>query len=68
MKTSSCLMDKVVVDLTRMTSLGIGDGVRDHLRPIIAKSFEPVSELGSGSVSSAHTIMSYFECLMCLFV
>jgi len=68
MKMSRCLMDKVTVDLTRMTSLSIGDGVRDHLRPIIPKSFEPVSELWSGLVSSAHTIMSFFECLLCFFV
>jgi len=65
MKTLRHLMNKVTVDPTRMTSLGIGDGVGDHLQPIIAKSSEPVSELGSGLVSSAHTIMSFFECFFC---
>ena len=39
-------MDKVTMDLTCITSLSIDDGVRD-LRPVIAKSSEPVSELGS---------------------
>jgi len=68
MKTLWRLMNKVTVDLTRMTSLGIGDGVRDHLSPIIANSSEPVSELGSGLVSSTHTIISFFECFPCLFV
>jgi len=48
MKTSQCLMDKVIMDLIRMTSLSIGDGIRDHLQPIIAKSSEPVSDLWSG--------------------
>jgi len=56
------------LNLTRMTSLSIGDGVRDHLRPLIVKSFELVSELRSGLMSSAQTIMSFFERCMCLFV
>ena len=51
-----------------MASLSIGDGVRDHLRLVIAKSSKPVSELGSRLVSSTHTVMSFFECLLCLFV
>ena len=51
-----------------MASLSIGDGVRDHLRLVIAKSSKPVSELGSGLVSSAHTIMSFFERFSCLFM
>ena len=68
MKMSPCLMDEITMDLTDMASVIIGDGVRDHLRPIIAKSSKPVSELGSGLVSSAHTIMSFFECFLCLLV
>ena len=68
MKTFWRLMNKVTVDLTCMISLSIGDGVRDHVQSIIAKSSELVSELGSGLVSSAHTIMSFFECFLCLFV
>ena len=68
MKTLQRLMNKVTVDLTCMTSLSVGDGIRDHLRPIIAKSSEPVSELGYGLMSSAHTIMSFFKCFLCLFV
>ena len=63
---SRCLMDEVVVDLTGMASLSIGDGIRDHLRLVIAKSSKPVSELRSGLVSSTHTIMSFFERLLCL--
>jgi len=68
MKMLWCLMDKVIVDLICMATLKISDSVRDHLRPIIAKSSKPVSELGYGLVSSAHTVMSFFECLMCLFM
>jgi len=30
----------------RHDMLSIGDGVRDHLRPVIAKSSKPVSEFG----------------------
>ena len=68
MKMFERLMDEVTVDLTGMTSLSIGDGVRDHLRPIVAKSLKPVSELRSGLVSSVHTIMSFFEHLLCLLI
>ena len=67
MKTLWRLMNKVTLDLTCMALIIIGDDVRDHLRPIIAKSSELISELGSGLVSSAHTVMSFFECLLCLF-
>ena len=67
MKIFWCLMDEVTVNLTDMTSLSIGDGVRDHLQPVIAKSPKSVSELRSKLVSSAHTVMSFFECLLCLF-
>ena len=56
------------IDLTGMASLSIGDGVRDYLQPIITKSSKSVSELGFGLVSSAHTVMSFFERLLCLFV
>jgi len=59
-------MDKVTIDLTGMASLSIGDGVRDHLRPVIAKSSKPVFKLRSELVSSAHTVISFFEHLLCL--
>jgi len=36
------------LDLIGMTSLSVGDGVRDHLWPIIAMSSKPGSELRSG--------------------
>ena len=68
MKLSWCLMDEITVDLTCMTSLSIGDGVRDLLRPVIAKPSKLVSEFGSGLMSSTHTVMSFFEYLLCLFV
>jgi len=68
MKMSWCLMDEVTVDLTGMASLIIGDGVRDYLRSIIAKSYKLVSELGVGFVSSSCTFMSFFERLLCLFM
>ena len=54
MKMSLCLMDKVTMDLTPLTLLSIGDGVRDHLRPIIAKSSEPVSEVWVGELCIYH--------------
>jgi len=53
MKMSQCLIDEVTMDMTCMTSFSIGDGVRDHLRPVITKSSKLVSELGSELVSSA---------------
>jgi len=56
------------VDLACMVLLSIGDGVRDHLQPIIAKSSKPDSELRSRLVSSAHTVTSFIECLLCLFM
>ena len=61
-------MDEVTMDLSGMASLSIDDGVSDHLRLIVAKSLKPVFELRSGFVNSAHTIVSFSECLMCLFV
>jgi len=66
MKMFRCLMDKVTVDLTGIASLSIGDGVRDHLRPVIAKSSKPILELRFGLVSSVHPVISFFERLLCL--
>ena len=60
------MMDEVTVDLTCMTSLSIGDGVID-LRPIVAKSSKSIFKLRSELVSSTHIVISFFECLMCLF-
>jgi len=68
MKMSMCLIEKVTMDLTGKTSLSISDDVRDHLRPIVAKSSKPVFELRSELVRSTCTIMSFFEALLCLFV
>ena len=62
------LMDEITVDLIGMASLSIGDGIRDHLRPIVAKSSEPVSELRSGLVSSTCIVVSFLKLLLCLFV
>jgi len=45
---SQCLMDEVTVDLTGMTLLSIGDGVRNHFRPVVSKPSKPVHELGPG--------------------
>jgi len=59
---------QVTVDLTGMASLSIGDDARDHLQPIVTKSLKPIFELRSELVSSRHTVMSFFERLMCLFV
>jgi len=76
MKISRCLMDEVTVDLAitntgdlaGMTSFSIGDGIRDHLWLVITKSSKPVSELRSGLVRSAHTVMSFFERLLCFLI
>ena len=68
MKTSRRLMDEVIVDLTGIASLSIGDGIRDHLQLIVAKSSKLVSELMSELVSSAHITVSFLECLVCFFV
>ena len=56
-----CLMDEVTLNLTGMASLSIGDGVRDHLWPIVAKSSKPISELRSGLVRSTCVVMSFFD-------
>ena len=52
----------------RYSITNIGDGVRDHLRPVLAKSSKPISELRPGLVCSVHIVMSFFERLLCLFV
>jgi len=54
-----CLMDEFIMNLTSMASLSKGDSVRNHLRPIIAKSSKSVLKLGIRLVSYAHTIMSF---------
>jgi len=54
-------MDKITVDLTSVTSFGISDGVRDHIRLIISQSSESISKLRTRLVSSAHTSMRFFE-------
>ena len=56
-------MDEVIVDPTSMASFSIGDGVRDHLWPIVAKSSKSVFELGARLVSSARTTMSFLGAL-----
>ena len=65
---SRCLMDKVTMDLIGMILLSIGDGISDHLQPIVAKSSKPISELRSRLVSFSHTFVSFLECLLCLFI
>jgi len=54
------------MDLTSVTSFGVSDGVRDHLRLIISQSSESILKLRTGLMSSTHTIMRFFECFMCL--
>ena len=68
MKMSQCLMDEVTVDLTCMTLLSIRDGIRNHLRPIIAKTSKTIFKLGFGLMSSTYTVKSFFERLTCLFM
>ena len=67
-KMSWCLMNEVTMVLTGVASLSISDGVRDYLQLIIPKSSKSISELWTRLVSSAHTVMSLFEYLLCLFI
>ena len=68
MKMSWCLVDEVTVDLTGVTPLSIGDGSRNHLWPLVAKSSELIFKFRSGLVSSAHTIVSFHKGFLCLSV
>jgi len=61
-----CLVDEVTMDLTGMTSLGVSDGVRDHLWPIIPQSSELISKLWTRLMSSTHAVMHFFEYFLCL--
>ena len=65
-KISWCLMDKITMDLTGVTSFGISDGIRDHLRPIISQSSESIPKLRTRLMSSTHAIMRFFEYFLCL--
>jgi len=61
-------MNESTMDLRGVASLSVSDGVRDHLWPIIFKFLESISELSVRLVSSAHTVMSLFECFVLLYV
>ena len=65
---SWCLMNEVTMDLTDVASFSVSDSVTDHLRPVIPTFSESIFELWTRLVSSSHTIMSLFECLLCLFM
>jgi len=54
------------MDLTGVTSFGISDGVRDHLRPIISQSSESIPKLRTRLMSSTHAIMRFSEYFLCL--
>ena len=54
-KNDLVLDGEVTVDLTGMKLLGVGNGVRNYLRPIITESSKLVSKLGSG-LDVPHTI------------
>jgi len=54
-------MDEIAMDLIGVTSFGVSDGVRDHLRPIIYQSLELIPKLQTRFMSSTHTIMHFFE-------
>ena len=68
MKMTRCLMDEVTIDLIRMTPFGVGDSAGNHLQPIVANFSQSVPKFGSGLVSSTHTIVSFHEGFLCLFV
>ena len=67
-KISWCLVNEVIMNLTSVASLSVSDGVRDHFWPIISKSLESISKFWTRLVSSTHTVMSLFECFLCLFL
>ena len=48
MRITWCLMYEVTMDLTNVTSISIGDVVRNQLWPIIAKPLKSVPKLGPG--------------------
>ena len=54
------------MDLTGMTSLGVSDGVRDHLWPIIHQSSESIPKLRARLMSYTHAVMRFFEYFMYL--
>ena len=65
---SRCLVDDITVDLTSVTLLSIGDSVRNHLWPVVAKSSESIFKFGFGLVSSAYTVESFPDGFLCLFI
>ena len=61
-------MDEIIMNLTGMASLSIGNNIRNHLWPVVAKCSESTSKFGSGLVSSAYTVVSFPDGFLCLFV
>ena len=55
------LVYEVTMDFISVISFGIGDGIRNHLQPIIAKFLEPVSKFGSKLISFACAVVSFPE-------
>ena len=52
-------MNEVTMNLKSMTPFGIGDSIRNHIRPVIAKSSQLVSKFGFKLVSSAYAVVSF---------
>ena len=67
-KIPRCLMDEIAMHLAGVTSFGIGDGVSDHLRPIISQPLESIRMFWARLMGSTHTVMDFFQYLMCLFL
>jgi len=67
-KMSWCLVNEVTMDLTGVALLRVSDGIRDYFWPIISKSLESISKFWTRLVSFTHTVMSLFECFLCLFM
>ena len=65
---SWCLMNEITMDLTGMALLSISDDIRDHLRPVVSEFSESISKLWTRLVSSAHTVVNFFEFLLYLFM
>ena len=67
-KVDRCLMDEITMHLAGVTSFGMSDGVSDHLRPIISQPLKSIRKFWARLMGSAHTVMGFFQYLLCLFL
>ena len=60
-------MDEITMHLAGVTSFGISDGVRDHLRPIISQPLELIPKFWARLMGST-AVMGFFQYLLRLFL